>query len=55
MENEKKLLEVLSEMNEIVNEDTIKNATTEQLLEYLTLTNDLKMKIINAIEGNKEE
>lgn len=55
MENDKSLLELLSKINDNVNENTIKNATTEQLLEYLKITNELKAKIISSIKENKEE
>ena len=54
MEDEKKILEDLRNAVKNVNEDMIKEASTEQLLEYLDLTNKIKAMIIATLEAGKE-
>lgn len=54
MEDEKKILEDLRNAVKNVNEDMIKEASTEQLLEYLDLTNKIKAMIMATLEAGKE-
>ena len=49
MNDMEKLLESLKLVNELIQEDSIKNATNEQLLEYIELTNKLKALIISNL------
>ena len=55
MEKNDNLLKYLYNINELINEDSIKNASNEQLLEYLKLTNRLKAVIKAALESKEEE
>ena len=49
MNDMEKLLQALRIINEQLNEETIKSATNEQLLEYTVLINKLKAELKAAI------
>ncbi len=49
MNEVEKLLESLELVNKLIEENAIKSATNEQLLEYIELTNKLKALIISNL------
>lgn len=49
MNEVEKLIESLKLVNKLIEDDAIKNATNEQIMEYLELTNKLKALIISNL------
>lgn len=49
MDEVEKLIESLKLVNKLIEDDAIKNATNEQIMEYLELTNKLKALIISNL------
>lgn len=50
-----KLLQSLRDVREVLTPENIGNATNEQLLEYIELTNQIQAAIISAIAVSGEE
>ena len=49
MDEMQELIDSLKIVNKLMEKDTIKNATNEQLLEYIELTNQIKAMIIASL------
>ncbi len=50
-----KLLQSLRDVREVLTPENISNATNEQLLEYIELTNQIQAMLISSIAVNEEE
>lgn len=50
-----KLLQCLRDVREVLTPENISNATNEQLLEYIELTNQIQAMLISSIAVNEEE
>ena len=52
-----KLLQSLRDVREVLTSENISNATNEQLLEYIELTNQIQAALISciAVSGEQEE